>query len=89
MLDAKGRVEDARVGITGVCAVPYRARAAEESLRGRVPDARAIAEAASAAVPAEGAEVLSDLHASAEYRRELTAIFTRRSLERAAARARK
>jgi carbon-monoxide dehydrogenase medium subunit len=89
MLDAKGRVEDARVGITGVCAVPYRARAAEESLRGRVPDVRAIAEAASAAVPAEGAEVLSDLHASAEYRRELTAIFTRRSLERAAARARK
>jgi carbon-monoxide dehydrogenase medium subunit len=86
-LDAKGKVEDARVAITGVAPVPYRARAVEERLRGRVPDARAIADAASAAVAAEGVEVLADLHASAEYRRELAAIYTRRSLERAAARA--
>lgn len=85
-LDARGKVEDARVGITGVASVPYRARKVEERLRGHVPDARAIAHAAAAAT--DGVEPSSDIHASAEYRTDLAAIYTRRSLEKAAERAR-
>lgn len=86
-LGAAGKVEDVRVGVTGVGSVPYRATKVEERLLGRTVDARALAAAATAV--AEGVELLFDLHASAEYRRELAAIYTRRSLERAAARARK
>ena len=85
-LDSKGRVEEARVAITGVGPVPYRATMVEEKLRGQKPEDRAIAVAAS--VAADGVDATEDLHASAEYRRELTAVFTLRSLETAAARAR-
>jgi carbon-monoxide dehydrogenase medium subunit len=81
-LNAKGTIADARVAITGVGAVPYRAREVENRLRGGLADAKLIAQAAAAA--AEGVDVSSDLHASAEYRRELATIFTRRSLESAA-----
>jgi len=84
-LDASGKVVDARVAITGVGSVPYRARSVEEKLRGKAPGEREIAEASLLA--AEGMDPLSDLHASAEYRRELTAVYTRRSLERSAERA--
>lgn len=84
-LDGKGMIEEARVAITGVGPMPYRASAVEEKLRGREPEPRAITDAA--AVAADAVDVSGDLHASAEYRRELATIFTRRSLEKAAARA--
>ncbi|MGQ0701636.1 MAG: FAD binding domain-containing protein [Gemmatimonadales bacterium] len=72
-----------RVGITGVAAKPYRARAVESALRGRRSSA-AIARAAEGA--AEGVEPLSDLHASAEYRAHLARVLTRRALEQAVSR---
>jgi carbon-monoxide dehydrogenase medium subunit len=84
-LDARGKVADVRVGVTGVASVPYRARKVEERLRGRAPAARDIAEASAAA--AEDVDPPSDLHASAAYRKEMAAIFTRRSLEKAVQRA--
>ena len=84
-LNAKGIVENVRVGITGVGPVPYRARRVEEGLLGKAPAAREIQEASMLA--AGRMEPLSDLHASAEYRREMAAVFTRRSLEKAAERA--
>ena len=84
-LDKGGKVQDIRVGITGVASVPYRAGKVEERLRGRALHAKEIAQACAAA--AEGVDPLSDLHASAEYRRELAAIFTRRSIEKATRRA--
>jgi len=86
-LNGAGKVEKARLGITGVGPVPYRARAVEDSLAGRPPNATEISNAASKA--AHGIDTLSDLHASSEYRRELAAVFTRRALEKAVQRARK
>jgi len=84
-LNGAGKVEKARVGITGVGTVPYRARAVENRLTGKAADPDTITQASSRA--AEGVDALSDLHASAEYRRELAAVFTRRALEKAAERA--
>jgi carbon-monoxide dehydrogenase medium subunit len=68
-----------------VDAVPYRARKVEDRLRRNEPTSQAIA--AAAALAADGIEPLSDIHASAEYRSSLAAVYTRRSLERAAQRA--
>ena len=84
-LDERGKVSNAHVGIAGVAAVPYRARKVEDRLRRNEPSPKVIAEAA--ALAADGVEPLADIHASADYRRHLAAVFTRRSLERAAARA--
>ncbi|MGH9784767.1 MAG: FAD binding domain-containing protein [Terriglobia bacterium] len=84
-LDERGMISNAHVGITGVDAVPYRARKVEDRLRGNEPTPRVIAEAA--ALAAYGIEPLADIHASADYRRSLAAVFTRRSLEKAAQRA--
>lgn len=85
ILDERGLVSNAHVGITGVGAVPYRARKVEDRLRRKEPTPQAIA--AAAALAADGVDPLSDLHASADYRRALAAVFTRRSLEKAAHRA--
>ncbi|MBI4465689.1 MAG: xanthine dehydrogenase family protein subunit M [Acidobacteria bacterium] len=85
-LDPSGKVEEVRVGITGLAPAPFRANRIEAMLLGSAPGAREIREASRLA--AEVAEPLSDIHASADYRRELAAIFTRRSLEKASERAR-
>ena len=85
ILDRQGKVVDSRVTITGVDSVPYRAKQVEESLRGTSATSKDIA--AAAAFAARGVEPLSDIHASSEYRGELAAVFTRRSLEKAARRA--
>ena len=82
--DEKGKVTEARVGITGVASVPYRAKKVEAALRGTTASAKEIA--AAAALASKGVDALSDIHASANYRRDLAAVFTRRSLERAAQR---
>ncbi len=85
LLNAQGAVQEAAVGITGVAPKAYRATGVEAALRGKSPSARHIEAAASHA--ADGIEVNSDLYASADYRRHLAAIYTRRALERAAERA--
>jgi carbon-monoxide dehydrogenase medium subunit len=85
-LDDHRRIQESRVAITGVGPVPYRGRQVEERLRGGVAKTSVFADAAS--VVAANIEVSSDIHASADYRRELAVIYTRRALERAAARCR-
>ena len=80
-----GKMDAVAVGITGVGPKAYRADAVERALRGKKPTAKLLAEAARHA--AHGTDVLSDLHASAEYRRAMAVVFTRRALERAIARA--
>ena len=69
-----GKVGGAKIGVTGVSATPYRARASETALSGRKLDAAAIADAASHA--AADVEALSDIHASAEFRRHLARVNT-------------
>ncbi len=85
ILDGQGQVADSRVAVTGVDSKPYRAKQVEESLRGTAATSRDIASAA--AFAAQGVEPLSDIHASSQYRADLAAVFTRRSLEKAARRA--
>ena len=77
-LAADGRIAEARVALGGVGPRPVRARAAERLLAGQRPTAALLAEAARA-VPAE-TDPPEDIHASAEYRREMSAVFTRRAL---------
>lgn len=70
------------VGVTGVAATPYRAKAVEQALAGRrAPAADAIAQAASHA--ADGVDPLGDIHASPEFRGHLAQVNARRALERA------
>ena len=85
-LDAEGVCTAAAVTLTGVGPVPVRARAAERTLVGTRVDGRS-AEAAAAQVT-ESVEPDSDIHASAEYRRHVGGVLTRRAITRAASRAR-
>jgi carbon-monoxide dehydrogenase medium subunit len=72
------------VAVTGVAAKAYRAAGAESSLRGLELSAVTIATAAQKA--ADGADPLSDIHASAEFRAHLARVQTKRALELAASR---
>jgi len=78
-------IEDAAIGVTGLGPKAFRAAAVEQALRGKKTSSKLFAEAATHA--AQGIEPLSDLHASADYRREMASVYTRRALERAFARA--
>ncbi|HTX31408.1 MAG TPA: xanthine dehydrogenase family protein subunit M [Solirubrobacteraceae bacterium] len=77
-----GQCEDVRIGLTNMGSVPLRASAVEEALRGQPLSAETIASAAEQA--AEGTDPPADLNASAEYKRHLARVLTRRALEQAA-----
>lgn len=82
VLSMEGRLcREARVALGGVAPVPFRANRAEAALMGQHPGDRTIEEAAMAAM-AE-AQPMSDAHASADYRRKMAAVFTRRALKQA------
>lgn len=85
-LKSDGTVERAAIGVTGAAASPFRATAAERALAGTRGDANAIAAAATKA--ADGVTALSDLVASAEFRRHLLTVYARQALVRAIERAR-
>ena len=80
-----GAVTHARVAITGVGEIAYRAKAVEGALLGSDGSAEAIAAAAAHAT--DGQQVNSDIHADAEYRGAMAVVFTRRAIEAALARA--
>jgi len=75
-------VEDVRVGLTNMGSVPLRASAVEEALRGQALTRENLAAAAEHA--AEGTDPPADLNASADYKRHLARVLTRRALEEAA-----
>jgi carbon-monoxide dehydrogenase medium subunit len=75
-----GAVEDARIALTNVASVPVRAAAAEQALRGQ-PLADAVSAAALAA--GEGLNPPSDLNATADYKRHLAQVLTKRALLKA------
>jgi carbon-monoxide dehydrogenase medium subunit len=74
-----GTCEDVRIGLTHMGSTPLRAIAAEQALRGKPLDAQSIAAAAEQA--AEGTDPPADLNASADYKRHLARVLTRRALE--------
>src|ERR671922_944994 len=74
-----GTCEDVRIGLTHMGSTPLRATASEQALRGKPLDASSIAAAADEA--AEGTNPPADLNASADYKRHLARVLTRRALE--------
>jgi carbon-monoxide dehydrogenase medium subunit len=85
-IKSDGSIERAAIGVAGAAAAAYRATAAEKALTGSRGDAKAIADAAAKA--ADGITALSDLAASAEYRRHLVTVYAKRAIEQAIQRAR-
>jgi aerobic carbon-monoxide dehydrogenase medium subunit len=80
-----GKCQSAGIGITGVSPTAYRATKVENALKGNALDAKTLSTACAHA--AAGVDVNSDLYASAEYRKQLATVYTRRAIEIAAAHA--
>ncbi len=85
-LDNDGRCQKARIVVGGVSGTPLRLKSLEAGLVGSTLDPRTLADVAEQAK--DGLSPQSDVHASAEYRRDVAAVLIRRSLETAAERAR-
>ncbi len=75
---ASKTVKKARIALASVAPTPVRARGAEAVLEGKVISNELISEAGSAAV--ESATPITDVRGSAEYRKELVNVLTRRTL---------
>lgn len=85
-LDVEGGVcRSARLGLTGAGSHAVRMPEAEAALAGKQLDEATINAAAALAAEHAG-DVSEDLHASADYRRAMVAVFTRRAMAKAAAR---
>ncbi len=84
MNGAGSRCDDVRIALNSVGATIFRARAAEDVLRGREITPSVLEEAGAAA--AEASDPIEDVRGSSEYKRELVAVFVRRAVEQAAAR---
>jgi carbon-monoxide dehydrogenase medium subunit len=80
---AGGVCEDVRIGLTHMASTPLRASAAEDALRGQPLDEEHIA--AAAALAAEGTSPQADINATADYKRHLARVLTRRALTTASA----
>ncbi len=76
-----GAIREARLALFGVGPTPVRARAAEEALAGCRPTAEEFRRAA--VLVEETLDPDSDLHASAEYRRQVGGVLARRALAQA------
>jgi carbon-monoxide dehydrogenase medium subunit len=73
-----GKITMARIGVTGLSNIGYRATAAEKALEGAAGSPEDVAKAA--ALVAQGADANSDLYASADYRKHLTAVYAARAI---------
>jgi carbon-monoxide dehydrogenase medium subunit len=82
-----GTCATASVGITGVASKAYRASAVERALVGHALAGNGSAAAASHA--SDGVDANGDLYASADYRKHLAQVYTRRAIELAASRIRR
>ena len=85
ILDADGACDLASIGVTGVASKAYRAAAVQDALVGGNLAEGAIAKAAAHA--ADGVDANSDIFASADYRRHLAEVYTRRAIQTATERA--
>lgn len=84
-LNGDGTCTSASIAITGAALQTERARTVEAALTGKKLDESIVAEAASHA--ADGLELVSDIHGSEEYRRQMTGVVTRRAIALALERA--
>src|SRR5438094_5189503 len=84
-LDESGKIAAASIGLTNVGLTAIRARNAEETLRGQVPDDKVLAAAGAAA--ASAAQPVSDLRGPADYKRDVVRVLTQRAIRKAVARA--
>lgn len=85
VLDEDNVVEKAGIGLTAVAPAPFKATEAEEVLIGQRPTRELVEKAAETA--AAMSDPMSDLQGSAEYKREMAKVFTRRALNKALERA--
>ena len=76
-----GSVSHARVALTGVGEVAYRAKAVESALLGSDGSAATVAAAAEHAT--DGQTVNGDIHADRDYRARMAVVFTRRAIDAA------
>lgn len=86
-LDDKGTVQQIGIGLTNAGPTPIRAKAAENALRGKKPDAALINQASQLAM--DSADPSADLRGPAEYKKGLIKELTKRALTRALERASK
>lgn len=77
----KKKCARAAIALGGVGGTPLRASLSEEILQGNLPEKDIIHEAASAAT--ENLDPVSDVHASAAYRKQMVSLLVSRALERA------
>ena len=82
-LDSKGHAKWARIALGAVAPTPIRAVNAEKLLVGRKVDQSTLAEVCDEV--AREVRPISDVRASAEYRRETVRVLVRRALEECAA----
>lgn len=85
LLNGNGTVQDARIVLGAVAPIPKLVESAGAELVGQSPDDDAFRSAADAAMRA--AKPISDVRGSAEFRRELIGVLTRRALATAHRRA--
>jgi carbon-monoxide dehydrogenase medium subunit len=82
---SNGTCARARIALAAVATTPFRASAAEQALEGRVVTPHVIERAAELA--RDAARPIDDQRGSAEFRRHLVRVLTRRTLQTALARA--
>lgn len=84
-LDAKGAVERCAIALTNAALIPVEAADAAKSLVGKMPDEKAIMEAAKLA--AAKSSPSADRRGSVEYKKEMARVLTARALRKAVQRA--
>ena len=76
-----GVIKEARIGLAAVAPTPIRATEAENLLSGKIPTPELLAQVGEAAAAATSP--ISDLRCSAEHRKEMVDVLTRRTLQNA------
>ena len=77
-----GKCSNVRVALGSVAPTPILAQSAAKAVEGKAPSAEVFAEAGEAA--AAESKPITDIRASAEYRKKMVAVLTRRALARSA-----
>src|SRR5258708_25216170 len=84
-LDASGKIEQIGIALTNVGLQAIRAKRSEDALRGQMPDAKLIEQAAMFAQ--EDCDPNPDLRGGVEYKRNLVRVLTMRAINKALERA--